>query len=60
MYRKEVSWSPLTKEPGHAAWQHDTGIQNLAEVKLTLRDVLERSVVESAGQGTRTMAQAVP
>ena len=47
-YWKEVSWSPLAKEPGRAAWQHDTGVQNLADVNLTLRDVLERSAVESA------------
>ena len=45
MYWKEVSWSPLAKEPGRAAWQHDTGVQNLAAVNLTLLDVMLRSVV---------------
>ena len=49
IYWKEVSWSPLAKEPGRAAWKHDTDVQNRADVNLTLRDVLERSVVESAG-----------
>ena len=47
MYWKEVSWSPLAKEPGRAATQPDTGVQNLADVNLTLHDVLKRSVVES-------------
>ena len=42
---KKCPWSPLAKEPGRAAWQHDTGVQNLAEVNLTLLDVLLRSVV---------------
>ena len=32
-----------------AAWKHDTGVQNREDVNFTLRDVLERSVVESAG-----------
>ena len=45
MHWKEVSWSPLAKEPGRAAWQHETGVQNLADVNLTLLDVLLRSVV---------------
>ena len=35
--------------PGRAAWKHDTGVQNREDVNFTLRDVLERSVVESAG-----------
>ena len=52
IYWKEVSWSPLAKEPGRAAWKHDTDVQNRADVNPTLRDVLERIVVESAGQGT--------
>ena len=55
MYWKEVSWSPQAKEPGRAAWQHDTGAQNLADVNLTLLDVLLRSVVT---QRTR-LSQAV-
>ena len=49
IYWEEVSWSPLAKEPGRAAWKNDTGVQNRADVNLTLRDVLERSVVETAG-----------
>ena len=32
-------------EPGRAAWQHDTGVQNIADVNLTLLDVLLRRVV---------------
>ena len=57
MHWKELSWGPLAKEPGSVAWQHDTGVQNRADVNLTLRDVLERSVVESAGLDWRVQSQ---
>ena len=32
IYWEEVSWSPLAKEPGRAAWKHDTGAQNREDV----------------------------
>ena len=56
-YWKEVSWSPLAKEPGRAAWKHGTDVQNRADVIPTLRDVLERCVVETAGLDWRVQSQ---
>ena len=57
MYWEELSWSPLAKEPGRAAWKYDTDVQNRADVIPTLLDVLERSVVESAGLDWRVQSQ---
>ena len=34
MYWEELSWSPLAKEPGRAAWKYDTDVQNRADVIL--------------------------
>ena len=49
IYWEEVSWSPLAKESGRDAWKYDTDVQNRADVIPTLLDVLERSVVQTAG-----------
>ena len=56
MYWEELSWSPLAKEPGRAAWKYDTDVQNRADDIPTLLDVLERSVVESAGLDWRVQS----
>ena len=36
-------------EHGRATWQHDMNVQILADVNVTLQDVVERSVVNSTG-----------
>merc|ERR1712135_180095 len=36
-------------EHGRAAWQHDIGVQILADVNVALHDALERSVVDPTG-----------
>jgi len=44
---RHVLKDPL--EHGRATWQHDMNVQIQADVKVTIHDVVERSVADSAG-----------